>query len=63
MRHLPVVSEKIKMLTTTFVATQIKSITGDATITFCALPTYITNMYKILELNSVHHAGSCATNM
>ena len=40
--HLPLVSEKkSKMLKTTFVDTQ--SITGGATVPFCALPTYITN--------------------
>ena len=42
-RHLLVVSEKkIKMLKTTFA--HAKSITGGATIIFCAQPTYITNI-------------------
>ena len=39
------------------------NITGGASISFCALPTYIANMFKILESKLVQHAGSCATNV
>ena len=43
-RHLLVVSEKkIKMLETSFAATEL-SIIGGATIFFCEQPTYITNI-------------------
>ena len=63
MCQLPLVSEKkIKMLKTTFVITQIGSITGGTTITFCELPTY----YKHVQNSRVKFgasAGSCATNM
>ena len=55
--------KKIKMLKTTFVATQIEVLQVAPHDNNFLCITYITNMYKILGLNWVHLAGSCATNV
>ena len=52
--------KKIKMLKATFVATQIEVLQVVPQLTFCALPTYITNMSITLGLYGVHYAGSHA---